>query len=50
MNGGPPTQSEIDYGCPLEQVRRRSRPRAPWFSLFLMCVVALVILCAWGLR
>jgi F0F1-type ATP synthase membrane subunit c/vacuolar-type H+-ATPase subunit K len=42
MNSGPPTQSEIDYGCAVEQVRRE---RAPRRSLF-MTLAVFVALCA----
>src|ERR1041385_5386251 len=43
MNSGPPTQSEIDYGCAVELVRRERKPRAQVFLRFVF--VALVV---WG--
>lgn len=46
---GPPTQSEIDYGCPLHQVRR-NHSRMPWLAIMFMCLVVIVIVCAWGLQ
>jgi hypothetical protein len=49
MSGGPPTQSEIDYSCPVQQMRR---PDGSWS----LRVVVLLILAAiafgfvWGLQ
>lgn len=56
MNSGPPTQSDIDYGCAVEQVRRE-RPRRSLFmtlAIFVALCVAIWIVSfafgvAWGM-
>ena len=58
MNSGPPTQSEIDYGCAVEVVRRERPQRRSLFitlSVFVALCAAIWIVSfafgfAWGMQ
>ena len=47
---GPPTQSEIDYSCPVERVRRPDDARRPWLAVVLIILAAVAFGCVWGLQ
>lgn len=52
MNGGPPTQSEIDYGCAVEVVRRERPRRSLIVTLGIftaLCVAILIVSFAFGI-
>lgn len=52
MSSGPPTQSEIDYGCAVEVVQRERKPRSLFMVLAVfvaLCVATWIVAFAFGL-
>lgn len=50
---GPPSQSEIDYGCAVEIVRRERKPRRSLFMTLAvftaLCVAVMIVSFAFGI-